>query len=254
MKKLLMVGLVMMVGSTALAVVDTYSINGITYAELKSFAAEIGAGYSARVGSTQYWDLSYKGKILSLVADSAIAEYDGKKYQLPGTVTASGDSGYAPLDTLRGLFQVNVKTQAATGTAPTPQVASPATTGSSSTTSNSASAREPEVKKYTLNQLSINGDDTFLKKYATKYSQKYVLSTEQFFNVCRNLTRDSLKSPASAQFDSDELPDVTKYSDGYYAISGKLDAQNGYGALIRNSYTCWMKQYGPELYIYHFLD
>jgi hypothetical protein len=56
--------------------------------------------------------------------------------------------------------------------------------------------------------------------------------------TCRNLIKKTLKAPATAQFPRDETSytyDVTSKTAIY---KGVVDAQNGFGALIRNSFEC----------------
>lgn len=47
--------------------------------------------------------------------------------------------------------------------------------------------------------------------------------------------RTSLKSPSTAIFSDSSTSKMTK---GVYKVSGNVDAQNGYGAMLRNRYTC----------------
>ena len=47
--------------------------------------------------------------------------------------------------------------------------------------------------------------------------------------------RTSLKSPSTAIFSDSSTTKMTK---GIYKVSGNVDAQNGYGAMLRNKYTC----------------
>lgn len=53
--------------------------------------------------------------------------------------------------------------------------------------------------------------------------------------ACRDWVKERLKSPASAEF-SDES--VERDGDDGYVVSGAVDSQNGFGAMIRNTYTC----------------
>ena len=47
--------------------------------------------------------------------------------------------------------------------------------------------------------------------------------------------KTSLKSPSTAIFSNSSTTKLTK---GVYKVSGNVDAQNGYGAMLRNRYTC----------------
>jgi len=54
--------------------------------------------------------------------------------------------------------------------------------------------------------------------------------------ACRSLVEQQLRAPASAQF-GDEA--VTRAADSDVAyISGRVDAENGFGANIRSDYRC----------------
>lgn len=54
--------------------------------------------------------------------------------------------------------------------------------------------------------------------------------------ACHRFVKERLRAPSSAQFPPDGL-DVST-AGGIYAISGAVDAQNGFGALIRGRYSC----------------
>ncbi|MDY6897453.1 MAG: hypothetical protein SWZ49_05150 [Cyanobacteriota bacterium] len=56
--------------------------------------------------------------------------------------------------------------------------------------------------------------------------------------VCKTKVTSTLKSPASARYPS--KPQVKEIFQGIYIVSGKVDAQNSYGALLRNGYHCYM--------------
>lgn len=53
-------------------------------------------------------------------------------------------------------------------------------------------------------------------------------------SVCYDFVRDRLKAPATAQFSETEI----ESSGNQWTVSGSVDAQNSFGALIRNNYTC----------------
>ncbi len=56
--------------------------------------------------------------------------------------------------------------------------------------------------------------------------------------VCKTRITNSLKSPASAKYPNQ--PQTKEIFEGIYIVTGKVDAQNTYGALLRNSYHCYM--------------
>ena len=53
---------------------------------------------------------------------------------------------------------------------------------------------------------------------------------------CREAVKDQLKSPASAKF-SDETVTGSE-PDAVWFVSGSVDSQNSYGALLRSSFEC----------------
>lgn len=61
------------------------------------------------------------------------------------------------------------------------------------------------------------------------------LSTENLITACRDAAKRQLKSPASAQF-SDET--TSQIAENRMRVWGVVDAQNGFGAQLRNRYTC----------------
>ncbi|MEM6401205.1 MAG: hypothetical protein AAF757_13375 [Cyanobacteria bacterium P01_D01_bin.116] len=56
--------------------------------------------------------------------------------------------------------------------------------------------------------------------------------------VCKTKVKETLKSPASAKYPT--KPKVKEIFQGMYVVTGKLDAQNTYGALLRREYHCYM--------------
>ena len=57
-------------------------------------------------------------------------------------------------------------------------------------------------------------------------------------NFCKASVTDSLKSPASARYPN--KPEIRELFKGIYVVTGKVDAQNSYGALLRKNYYCYM--------------
>lgn len=57
------------------------------------------------------------------------------------------------------------------------------------------------------------------------------------YDYCVEAVTDRLKAPATAQFAPLEDVDLQKDS-GNYTIVGDVDSENGFGALIRTSYSC----------------
>jgi len=57
------------------------------------------------------------------------------------------------------------------------------------------------------------------------------------YDACVEAATDRLKAPATAEFADREDVDVT-VSGSTYTVVGDVDSENGFGALIRNTYTC----------------
>lgn len=62
------------------------------------------------------------------------------------------------------------------------------------------------------------------------------------YHMCQGYVKVALKSPSTAEF-----PPFQSYNaqyDGYnkYLVSGYVDAQNSFGAMLRTSYTCNIEQ------------
>jgi hypothetical protein len=54
--------------------------------------------------------------------------------------------------------------------------------------------------------------------------------------VCKDFVKDRLKSPASAEFDTD-----VKGKAGVYTVVGTVDSENSFGAMMRNEFSCKVK-------------
>lgn len=53
--------------------------------------------------------------------------------------------------------------------------------------------------------------------------------------ACHDWVKDRLKSPGPAEFSEDS---VSKVNEQRYILTGAVDSQNGFGAMIRNTYRC----------------
>jgi ankyrin repeat protein len=63
------------------------------------------------------------------------------------------------------------------------------------------------------------------------------LTGEIYSRFCKNFAYSNLRAPSTARFVNDSKP-PTAFSDGFYWYNFDIDAQNGYGAMIRNTYHC----------------
>ena len=52
---------------------------------------------------------------------------------------------------------------------------------------------------------------------------------------CKNLVKDRLRSPSSAEFSGVQRKDLDSKS---FEITGQFDSQNGFGAMLRGSFKC----------------
>lgn len=55
---------------------------------------------------------------------------------------------------------------------------------------------------------------------------------------CQQAVKDRLKSPASAQFGDPSLSVATGETADFYTVTGTVDSQNSFGAMLRNQYRC----------------
>lgn len=70
-------------------------------------------------------------------------------------------------------------------------------------------------------------------------------NNKQLASFCKKSVLGRLKAPATARFAKVNTP---RYNvpGGVYYVSGAVDAENSYGALIRNSFYCVMAYSGNE--------
>jgi hypothetical protein len=66
------------------------------------------------------------------------------------------------------------------------------------------------------------------------------------YYMCKQFVTDKLKAPKTAEFASYAERDVTSIGPAKYAVVSYVDAQNGFGALIRNSYRCEVEWTGGK--------
>jgi len=55
---------------------------------------------------------------------------------------------------------------------------------------------------------------------------------------CRDAVTEQLKAPATADFGDATVTREDGDFGSYFEVTGKVDAQNGFGALARNTYRC----------------
>lgn len=64
--------------------------------------------------------------------------------------------------------------------------------------------------------------------------------------MCQEFVGRKLKAPGSAEFSSHSQTSIKKNSETQYGVIGWVDAQNSFGAKLRNSYVCVVEYQGGE--------
>lgn len=62
--------------------------------------------------------------------------------------------------------------------------------------------------------------------------------------VCEDFVEDRLKAPATADFSDEEATLLA----GSWTVTGNVDAENSFGAKIRESFSCVVKHTGDDNY------
>ena len=61
---------------------------------------------------------------------------------------------------------------------------------------------------------------------------------DEAFGMARLFVKQELAAPTTAKFPPAEQATIRQLPDGYWQVSGVVDAQNVFGAQIRNRYYC----------------
>lgn len=61
--------------------------------------------------------------------------------------------------------------------------------------------------------------------------------------ACEERVKNSLKSPSTADFSG-----VTTTGSGPYSVTGDVDSQNGFGAMVRSSFSCSVRMTDDTAY------
>jgi hypothetical protein len=67
-------------------------------------------------------------------------------------------------------------------------------------------------------------------------------STGDAVVACEGFVKDRLKAPSSAKFSGEDA----QQSGSVYTVTGAVDSQNSFGALLRSSYTCVVEDSGSQ--------
>lgn len=70
------------------------------------------------------------------------------------------------------------------------------------------------------------------------------IEREDAERVCKGFVKERLKSPGSAEFETTATGKA-----GSYTVVGTVDSENGFGALIRNDFTCSVKLDGDTWHL-----
>lgn len=80
---------------------------------------------------------------------------------------------------------------------------------------------------------------------ASKPDEPPTMSEVRFMAIdtCHEAVTNQLKAPATAKFTNDEA----KLAEGGWTVTGSVDSENSFGALIRSSYTCTARLDGDTM-------
>lgn len=66
------------------------------------------------------------------------------------------------------------------------------------------------------------------------------------YNTARQFVAQQLRSPSTAEFPSSSNTTISSYGECSFSISGYVDAQNGFGAMVRSHYTAEITRNGEH--------
>jgi hypothetical protein len=65
------------------------------------------------------------------------------------------------------------------------------------------------------------------------------------YNACKTFVKDKLRAPSTAKFADHSVT----HTGSEYTVTGSVDAQNGFGAQIRSTYTCTVTDTGESWHL-----
>lgn len=80
-------------------------------------------------------------------------------------------------------------------------------------------------------------------------SEKSISPSESAWYACRQFTEDRLKAPKTAEFERYNSAKVTKYDYDEWKVSMYVDAENSFGAMLRNGFNCHLQDKGDSWYL-----
>lgn len=79
--------------------------------------------------------------------------------------------------------------------------------------------------------------------YLSSPDSTFVVSREDAaIAACRKAVKEQLKAPATAQFIEEKTDDFNSYIE----VTGAVDSQNSFGALLRNRFECHAVRQGDD--------
>src|SRR5580704_9962240 len=102
---------------------------------------------------------------------------------------------------------------------------------------NSESGTEKHVE---TNNLELRTEKHLETHNSESASDRHV----EAFTMCETYVKRRLKAPSSAKFGWITDSTIVGSGDGPYTIDGYVDAQNSFGAMLRNQYTCQVQSIG----------
>ena len=90
---------------------------------------------------------------------------------------------------------------------------------------------------YSDAELDRMADEMVEKNYGIKPKGKSKEELQELSEYCaQEQVKNNLKSPTTAEFNT--KASVSSYNDTTFIVSGTVDSQNGFGAMIRSNYSC----------------
>ncbi|HWR66407.1 MAG TPA: hypothetical protein VN364_09835 [Bellilinea sp.] len=80
-------------------------------------------------------------------------------------------------------------------------------------------------------------------------SETPISKPESAWYACRQFTEDRLKAPKTADFERYNASKVTKYDYDEWKVSISVDAENSFGAMLRNEFNCHLQDKGDSWYL-----
>ena len=220
----------------------TFQAAGITYIELRVFAQQHGLTLTVNAAGIV---LKGKGKTVTLSPFSKSARLNGSAWTMAAPALLDRNVPSAPLADLQRAF--GIKSSAA----PTASASTPARTPLSSAPAQPPRPGATAAPTYRINLLpelrsKIRYEQPFEVSYRDtapamdftyggKDSLTFPAQPQEVGASCANRVFSRLKAPATADFSPIQ---VVVFPNNSWITYVTVDAQNGYGALIRTTYFC----------------